>query len=206
MTGEHTDTGIERDEAVIEGVRRQVLRAWPIQVIAALTGFLLLKWSILLAARYLLGYRTDCRVSYNGRRVRMQMEARCFGRLIRSSDEFTLSRDLLTIRLEKRYPFLLSMAGTLGLIVGAWVGFGGIIDSIQANYAMIGVAGISVLSAGILLDICFGTVADSIGSRESLHFTLGRSDSFLGSRGIRVVGVAEHDAQEFVQKFLALAP
>ena len=206
ISAQAAEGSVVLEEVALSGVGRDVIRTWPLKLLATVTGILVLKWMILLCARYLLGLRTECRLSFNGRRVRIQTETRCFGRPVRSSDEFILARELLSIRVEKRYPYLLSLAGMAGVFAGAWYGLNGFIDGIQANYASIAVAGLGILVAGVVLDIIFGSLADSLGSRESLALTFRDKSGLFARKGIRVAAIPEAQAQSFTEKFVALAP
>ncbi|MEC8022531.1 MAG: hypothetical protein VX223_01265 [Myxococcota bacterium] len=192
--------------AVIEGVQREVLWAWPLKVMAALSGFLLLRWSVTLMARYLLGYSSTCRLEYNGRRLRVQTTNRLLGRDIRSTDEFILSRDMLSVGVEKRFPYLMTLGGLFGLMAGSWVGLGWCIDSVQTNYVSIGLAGLLVIGSGVLLDIIFGSLADYVGDRDSIFLLVGPQRRMAARRGIRVTGITATDAQAFVSGFIKVAP
>ena len=194
------------DGAVIEGAQRDVLWAWPWKVLAALSGFLLLRWVATLVARYLLGYSSTCRLEYNGRRLRVQTTIRLLGRDIRSTDEFILSRDMLSVGVEKRFPYLITLGGLFGLMTGSWVGLGWCIDSVQTNYVSIGLAGLLVLSSGVFLDIIFGSLADYFGARDSIFLLVGPQRRVGSRRGIRVTGITATDAQTFVASFIKVAP
>ena len=193
-------------DITVEGSGRSKLWAWPFVALASVTGALFIKWLFVLVFRHILGYSKSVRLSFNGRRLRMQSTTRCFGRTIRERDEFILSRDMLTVGIEKKFPFLPLLAGFLGVLIGAWVGLDWILDSIQAEYAAIGAAGAGVITAGVLLDIIFGAVSDYLGSRDSILVTLGTGHILRPSRGVRVVGVDSEAAHQCLMRLSELSP
>ena len=190
----------------LAGSGRRRLRPWFMHAVAALSGWLLLQWVILLGARYLFGYERKCELEFNGRRLRIKTVTRCFGRVVRNSDEFILAKDMLTVGVERRYPFLLTTAGLIGLVAGTWVGVGWVFDGLQANYLAIAFAGLGLLGSGLVLDILFGALSDYVGGRDSLLITLGRGRALWMNRGIRITGIEHEQARQFMSRLVQLAP
>ncbi len=187
---------------VVGSARPWVMPGW-VKALQAVTGYLVLRWLVVLAARHVLGLATEVRVSFDGQRLRLGQTARLLGRVVRESEELVQGPDVLAIGIEKQYPQLVLLAGALGLLLGSIVGVGWVIDGIQASYVPIALFGLGVLAAGVAFDIGFGALADHLGARVGLLITVrptGRGIQLMPTR-FRVVGVSEESARRLVQEF-----
>ncbi|MFT5430144.1 MAG: hypothetical protein ACI9OJ_000817 [Myxococcota bacterium] len=190
------------DAAVAEVVGKQRRRVMPgpIKLLQIISGYLLLRWIGVLFARHLLGYQVDSKLAYNGRHLHYTSQTVLMGREIRSVEEFILTRDLVSIGIERRYPHLLLLTGALGLIVGAMVGVGWVIDGIQASYVPIAMVGLGVLAIGILFDVALAALGDFVGDQESVLVAIKANNKLLGffGRRFRIIGVPETGARAFI--------
>ncbi len=185
--------------AQVIGAQRRLIVPFTIKLLQIVSGYLLLRSLVAFASRYLFGYRVDTKLTFDGRYLKLHSTAWLLGRKIRETEETMLGTDLVSVGVERRYPYLLLLLGSLGVILGAVYGVGWFVDGIQVNYVPIAMVGLGVLGAGVVLDIALGSLADYVGSRASLLITV-RTPRRLGlSRRFRVCGVDEEAAQTFTR-------
>ena len=179
---------------------RRVVPA-PIKLIQIFCGYLLVRWLVVVAGRYLAGLGTETELAWDGARLRMRSVTRLLGREVRRTDETFLAGNLVSVGVERRFPQLLLLLGALGVLLGAIYGLGWVIDGVQASYLPLAMFGLGVLTAGVLLDIGLGTLFGHLGGRTSLLVSIrsGARFSLLGRR-FRVVGVDEEAARAFVER------
>ena len=188
---------------VVAGGVRTWLVPMPVKILQIITGYLLFRWVALLAGRHLLGLESECKLRFDGEHLVMFRRVRLLGRTVRESEETVLARDVLTVGLERRFPHLLLLTGALGLLIGAIVGVGWVIDGIQASYIPIAVFGLAVLALGVGFDIALGSLADHLGPRAGLLLTLRTTRGFqLVASRFRIEGVDEKSARALIRAFL----
>lgn len=183
--------------------RRRVPPAW-LKTLQVVTGYALLRALGTLFGRFLLGYRVNSTLSWDGRHVLLKSETFLLGRSVRQSALTLLARDFVALGTERRYPQLLLLLGALGVLLGALVGIGWIIDGIEASYAGIGLVGLATLTAGVALDMGLHTLADYIGDRSSLLLTIS-TGKLGGGRHFRIVGVKHDQAEAFVAEMKSVS-
>lgn len=183
---------------VVGTSRPWVVPGW-VKVAQVCSGYLVARWLVVLAARHILGLVTEVRVSFDGSRLRLGHTARLLGRVVRESEEIVQGPDVLAIGVEKQYPQLILLTGAFGVLLGAIIGVGWVIDGIQASYVPIALFGLGVLAAGVALDIGLGALADQLGPRIGLLITIRARGKFeLMPTRFRVVGVDEARARQLV--------
>lgn len=188
------------DGTEVVGGMRQWLVPMPVKVLQILSGYLLFRWIAILAARHLLGFESECRVRFDGERLRLTRTSRLLGRTISESEEVVLGKDVLMVGYERRYPHMLLLLGALGLLLGAIVGVGWIVDGIQASYVPIAIFGLGALAVGVGFDVGLGALADYIGPRGGLMLTLRKDASVqLFASRFRIVGVPEEGARKLLE-------
>lgn len=171
----------------------------PLKVLEIVSGFALLRWVLLLIARYLLGASARTSAALVGGRLKLTTEKRLLGRDTARTEEIVTASDLVSIGVETRFPRLVLLMGALGVLVGAMIGVGAVIDGIQASYVPLALFGLGVLAAGIVLDIGMGSLADYLGGRTSLLVQIRSGGaSFSWSRRFRITGVDQQAAADFV--------
>jgi hypothetical protein len=183
----------------LSGCERGRVVPRPLKFLQVMTGYLLLRWVVLLIVRYLFGYRVRSRISLDGDKVAYHSAVFLLGRRIREVDEIYLRRDLLKVGVEKRFPHLLLLLGALGLLIGSVYGITAVIDGIQAAYVTISLIGLGILTAGVLFDIGLGALAGHIGDRTALLVTLKNGEQWWSAQRFRIVGVEEASARAFVE-------
>jgi hypothetical protein len=184
----------------ITGDERRSIAPRLLKLVQICTGYLLARWLVWLAARYLFGYRVKSSLSLENGQLRLQTQTSFMGRQIRDAEELFLQTDLVSLGVEHRFPHLFLLLGALGLIVGAVYGITAIIDGIQANYLAISLVGLGFLAAGVMFDIALGALAVSVGDSVSLLMTVRRSPKGLSTHCFRIVGVDPDDAHLFVNR------
>ncbi|MFT7621049.1 MAG: hypothetical protein ACI9WU_000210 [Myxococcota bacterium] len=182
----------------VVGAERRLLAPLPLKLVQIVSGYVLIRGLSAVIGRHLLGYQTRSEVSWDGQALRLNATTSLLGREIRSSSEVFPHKELVSIGLERRYPYLLLLLGALGLVVGAVIGVGWIVDGIEAHYIPIAMAGLGALGAGIALDVGVGVLADYVGGKASLLVSVRSGGLGLGRR-LRIVGVPEAEAQRFVE-------
>ncbi len=184
----------------LSGMERRRTPPWALELLQIVSGYLLVRWLVWLAGRYLLGFEVRGTLALAGGRIEYRSLAFLLGREIRKTEETFLARDVVSVGLETRFPHLLLLAGAFGLLLGAIWGLTAVIDGIQAHYVAISVVGLGALALGVLLDIGLGALFGHLGPRTALVFTL-RSQTLWGpGRRFRLLGVDEDAARAFAAR------
>jgi hypothetical protein len=182
----------------LTGDERRFVAPRVIKLVQIWTGYLLLRWLVWSAARFLFGFRTISTLTLDGGELRLFSQTTLLGRNIRETEEVFLSPDLISVGIERRFPHLLLLLGALGLIIGAVYGITAVIDGIQASYLAISLVGLGFLAAGILFDIGLGALAVSMGESVSLLITVRRSPKGLSTHRFRIIGVDADEAHALI--------
>jgi len=169
-----------------------------LKVVQLLSGYLVVRWLIWLAARFLFGYRVESTLSVDSNGLTYRGTTHLLGRTVRDVEEVFLSKELVSVALEKRFPHLLLLLGAFGLLCGCFYGMTAVIDGIQASYLAISLVGISIVAAGILLDLLLGSIAGYLGHKHSVLVSVASGPRRFLNRRFRVQGVDEGSAREFV--------
>ena len=180
------------------GAERRRTAARPVKILQIVTGWLLARWLLWLAARHLLGYTVESRVTLDEGKLRYHATGKLLGREIRSVDEVWLAKDLVTVGVERRFPHLFLLIGALGLLAGAGYGITAVIDGIQASYLAISLFGLGILAAGVLFDLALGALAGFVGGRSALLVTLRSSSAWWPGERFRIMGVDDAAARAFM--------
>ncbi len=160
------------------------------RVIMGVSGLLLLVSLAKLVGRFVLGYRRTGELSVDGDEITYSESVRLVGREIRKSTETIKRADALSVQVEDRYPFALTLVGMACLGFGILVGVVWILDGIQGEFTPWILSGVGVLVVGILLDLALTTVSASLPGKVVLGLHL------PGGRTVRLVGVEAQAAKE----------
>ena len=153
-----------------------------------LTGLSLLAGLGKLFGRFVLGYRRSGELRVDGGIVTYAESTRLVGREIRSSTETFQRADVLSVEIEERFPYLLTLVGMTALGLGVVVGVIWILDGIQGEFTPWILSGVGVLLVGILLDFALTTLSASLPGKIVLGLHL------PGGRIVRLIGVEEDRA------------
>jgi len=180
---------------VIEGSLEARPPSGLVKVLFGLTGISLVIYLGRFVLRWVLGLKQNGRLVIEGGVVSMEEKTRFVGREVRNSHEQFSSPDVLSVRLEKRYPYLLTLLGLICLGLGVIAGIILLLDGVQGEFTPWIVSGVGLLMAGVILDLVFTTLAASMPGQAALIFHL------PGKRELRLVGCDITRAEKVVRWF-----
>lgn len=164
-----------------------------LKILFGITGISLLIYLFQLFVRFVLGRKRTGSLRIDGDRLLLEEEVRFVGREIRRSKEAFARKNVLSVRIETRYPYLLTLVGLAALGVGVITGMVLLLDGLQGEFTPWILTGVGILLAGILLDLVFTTIASSLPGQTTLVLWL------PGRRVIRLVGCDETLAARVVK-------
>jgi hypothetical protein len=176
----------------IEGRAAGRLMPGPLRVFFGLTGISLVVGLAKLFLRFVLGLRRRGRLVFGDGELRVEETTSFAGRVVRSAKERFGRPDVLSARLETRYPFLPTLAGLTALGVGVIFGLLLLLDGIEGEFTPWILAGVGVLMAGVVLDLVLTAVASSLPGQTTVVLHL------PAKRVIRLVGCDPEKAEEVV--------
>lgn len=182
----------------LTGAQRRPIPSLWLKLVQLVSGYLVLRWLVWLAAHFLFGYRVESTLTVDERGLTYRAQTHLLGRTVRNVEEVFLNKELVSISVEKRFPHLLLLLGALGLLAGCFYGMTAVIDGIQASYLAISLVGIAIIAAGILLDLMLGSIAGYLGEKHSVLVSVASGSRGLWGRRFRVHGVDESRAHAFV--------
>ncbi|MEL6179939.1 MAG: hypothetical protein AAFS10_13355 [Myxococcota bacterium] len=182
-----------QERLVVEGrVERKPLPRL-LKIVFGVTGISLIIYLVDVVLRLVLGLRRSGRLLIDGDALTMEEETRFVGREIRAARERFSRPDVLSVRLEQRYPYLLTLVGLLCLGVGVIAGIFLLLDGFQGEFTPWIISGVGLLMAGVLLDLVFTTLAASLPGQAALIIHL------PGKRALRLVGCEANKAEDVVR-------
>ena len=158
------------------------------RVVLGMSGLLVFIGLGKLIGRFVLGYRRAGELTVSDGDVTYVEKTRLAGREIRSTTEVIKRNDVLSVEIEHRYPYLLTIAGMASLALGVIVGVVWIMDGVQGEFVPWILSGVGVLLAGVLLDLALTTVSASMPGKVVLALHL------PGGRVVRLLGVDPAEA------------
>ena len=176
----------------LEGRAAGRLMPGPLRIFCALTGISLLVGMGKLFLRFILGLRRHGRLVLGGGQISVEETTRFAGRVVQTAKEGFGRADVLSARLETRYPFLPTLAGLTALGVGVILGLLFLLDGIEGEFTPWIFAGVGVLLAGVLLDLVLTAVASSLPGQTTVVLHL------PAKRVVRLVGCDPKKAEEVV--------
>jgi hypothetical protein len=159
------------------------------RLVLGFSGLLLVVSLAKLLGRFILGYRRAGELAVDGDTITYSESVRLVGREIRKSTETIKRADVLSVQVEDRYPFALTLVGMVCLGIGILIGVVWILDGIQGEFTPWILSGVGVLLVGVLLDLALTTVSASLPGKVVLGLHL------PGGRTVRLVGVGAEDAK-----------
>lgn len=166
-----------------------------VKILLGVTGLSLVIYLVWMVLRLVLGLKREGRLLIDGDSVTMEEEVRFVGREIRASRERFSRPDVLSVRLEQRYPYLLTLMGLLCLLFGVAAGVFLLLDGFQGEFTPWIISGVGLLMAGVILDLVFTTLSASLPGQAALIVHL------PGKRAVRLIG-CEADKAEGVVRWL----
>ncbi len=177
---------------VIEGRAAGKLAPGPLRVFLAITGLSLLIGLGKIFGRYVLGWKRQGRLTIDDERVRFEETTRFAGRETHNAKEHFGRPEVVSARLETRYPYMPTLIGLVGLGAGVIVGLLWLLDGIQGEFTPWILAGVGVLLAGVVLDLLMTAVASSLPGQTTVVLHLPEK------RVVRLVGCDPSRAEEIV--------
>lgn len=169
-------------------------RLWsaPVRVVMALTGISLLVGLGQLFARWVLGYKRQGWLTLNGQSLTFEEKRQMAGRVTHEDKETFGRPDVLSARLEKRYPLLPTLLGLTGLGLGVIIGLLWLLDGVQGEFTPWILAGVGLLLGGVVLDLVMTTVASSLPGTVTVVLRLPQE------RVVRLIGCEPESAEKVV--------
>ena len=165
-----------------------------VKILFGITGISLVIYLVRVFVRFVLGYKRKGTLDLDGDRLRFAEKVQFVGREIRSSNEtFSRTRDVLSVKLETRFPYLFTLLGLACLGFGVIAGIVLLLDGIQGEFTPWILSGVGLLLLGIVLDLVFTTIASSLPGKTTL--TLYMTDK----RVVRLVGCEQELAAKVVE-------
>ncbi len=177
---------------VLKGQAGGRLMPGPVRVIMALTGLSLVVGLVKLFMRWVLGFKREGRVVVEAGDLSVEETTRFAGREIKSARERFGKAEVVSARLETRYPYLPTLVGLAGLGLGVVLGLLWLLDGIQGEFTPWILAGVGALLLGVALDLAMTAVASSMPGRTTVVLRLPER------RVVRLVGCDPEVAERVV--------
>lgn len=184
---------VAHEPIVVEGRTEDKPAPRWVKIFFGVTGISLALYLGRLVGRWVLGHKRHGKLSVQGAAVRLEERTRFAGREIKASHESFARADVLSVRLEHRYPYLLTLVGLLCLGVGVIAGVMLLLDGVQGEFTPWIVSGVALLMVGVILDLVFTTVAASLPGQAALIIHL------PDKRTRRLVGCDPHQAEAIIR-------
>ncbi len=162
-----------------------------LSLLAALTGFSLLRGLLRTLGRFLLGLRRGATLRTGPEGVTIVERTWLLGRNVSERSGAVGPDGLSVLRVERRAPLFLMLAGLLAATLGAGVGLYRFLDGIRGEYAAVVALALLVIGAGVAIDLFALWASERMGARSSL--TLRTADG----RWLRVSGLEHSRAMRF---------
>ena len=166
-------------------------RTW-LSLVAVFSGLSLLRGALRLAGRFLLGLRRGASVRVGPEGVTIVERTWLLGRNISQRTGAVGPAGLTVLRVERRAPLFLLLAGLLAATLGAGFGLYRFLDGVRGEYAAVVALALLVIGAGVAIDLFALWASERMGARSSL--TLRTADG----RWLRVSGLDHARAMRFV--------
>ncbi len=138
------------------------------KILLGVTGLSLVIGLWRVFARLALGGRQRGKLTLEPGQLVLEEEAHLLGRPTRTSRETFARASVLSVKLDTRYPYLVTLAGLAGLGVGVIAGIFFLLDGLQGEFTPWIVTGVGLLVGGVALDLGLTTLASSMPGRTSL--------------------------------------
>lgn len=162
-----------------------------LSLVAALSGFSLLRGLLRTLGRFLLGLRRAATLRTGPEGVTIVERTWLLGRNISERSGAVGPEGLSVVRVERRAPLFLLLAGLLAATLGAGFGLYRFLDGIRGEYAAVVALALLVIGAGVAIDLFALWASERMGARSSL--TLRTVDG----RWLRVSGLDHSRAMRF---------
>jgi len=163
-----------------------------LKILFGITGISLLIYLVQLFIRFVLGRKRTGTLTIDGDRLVLDENVRFVGREVRRSKEAFARKNVLSVQIETRYPYIFTLAGLTCLGFGVIAGMVLLLDGLQGEFTPWILSGVGLLLAGVLLDLVFTTLSTSMPGKTTLALWL------PGRRTVRLVGCDEAAAARVV--------
>ncbi|HEV8324023.1 MAG TPA: hypothetical protein VG389_20570, partial [Myxococcota bacterium] len=198
--GEAATAPVRVAAPVLEGVPTRAPRGPLATVVAALSGWMLLRALGGLVGRWLLGLKREDRYFLEDKSLRREHRTELLGRTIREGKEYLPYGACLSVARETQFRATVLLVGLGALVAGTMVGVGMIFDGIRGAFLRLVLAGFGVLLAGIVLDLVLFVLADGAAGRVFVTFRL------TGRRAYRLRGARRDAADRFIDELARRLP
>jgi hypothetical protein len=165
------------DEGRAVEIRGELTRrlSWaPLRALSIVTGFVLVRNLLALAARFCLGFRNNATLAVRDSSLALKVEWSILGRKVRQTTTIAPIREIQALRIENRQGYLYLLVGFGSLAVGTWLGIQWFVDGLRAGYPYLALVGAGIVATGVLMDLGLYTLAPRGSGQSRLVIATGR--------------------------------
>ena len=185
---------------VLEGRPTRAPRGAAATILAALSGWLLVRAVGTFVATLLLGLKREDRFQLEEKCIRREHKTELLGRVIREGKEYLPYGACLSVARETRFRASVLLVGLAALLAGTMVGVGLVFDGIRGAFLRLVLLGLGVLLAGVAIDLLLFVLADGAVGRVFVTFRL------TGRRAFRIRGARRDVADRFIEEVARRVP
>jgi hypothetical protein len=123
------------------------------RLFAAVTGVLLIRWILRLAARVLLGRRRQASAKLDTTTLTINSTTHLLGSEIRKEQTTRALHLLAGVTVEQRYRYLHLVVGSLVLVLSLAFGINFLVEGVFSSYIPLALFGVGVIGGGIVIDL-----------------------------------------------------
>jgi hypothetical protein len=168
------------------------LASTPLRILTIVTGFILIRGLLALAARYLLALKRYASIKAESACLVVESKWSILGKPFFESKTEAPIKTIQAVRLENRQRYLHLLVGFGALTTGTWIGLQLLVDGLRASYPYLALIGAGIVVAGVLIDLALYIFVPSGPHRAKLILA-------MGPWQMRISGVDAQAAEELMR-------